>query len=191
MVDHSGKTLQDLAKHVGHYREEAFLFVREGLSYAADKMHGTESDAHRALQQYLMQNELDWNDLIAQYHTHNLPEPVSEAIDAAGGVDNLNRHVSGRELCWALRDYALKRWGILARTVLDSWNVRATRDFGRIVFGFIDFDMMRKQDGDTLDDFNDIYSFEEAFDEPFRLGLGYEDPEDEADHEEDSGGSDS
>ena len=60
-----------------------------------------------------------------------------------------DRHVGGRELCWALRDYALLRWGLLARVVLESWNIKSSSDFGRIVFGFIDFDMMRKQDDDS------------------------------------------
>lgn len=171
MHDEPGKTLKDLVAHVGPYPEEAFVFVREGLSYAADRIHGPETEAHRALQQYLAQHKLDWNDVIAQYHTGELPEPVVSAIDAAGGCEKLNRHVSGRELCWALRDYALMRWGILARVVLETWSIRNTRDFGRIVFGFIDLDIMRKQDGDSLEDFNDVYSFPEAFEEPFQSGL--------------------
>jgi uncharacterized repeat protein (TIGR04138 family) len=161
---------------VGRYPEQAFLFVREGLGVAAEKIHGPETEAHEALQQYLMAQGLDWTDLVAQYHAGQLPEPLIEAIDAAGGCEKLNRHVSGRELCWALRDNALKRWGIMARVVLESWSVRSTVDFGRIVFGFIEFDMMRKQDGDSIEDFNEVYNFAEAFDEPFRSGLGVQDP---------------
>lgn len=168
MVDQPNKTLEDLVKHVGRYPEEAFLFAREGLGFAAEAIHGPESEAHRALQQYLIQNELDWNDLVVEFHSGTLPVPVKAAIEAAGGCEKLNRHVSGRELCWGLRDYALKRWGILALTVLESWNVKSTTDFGRIVFGFIDFDMMRRQDDDTLEDFHEVYCFEEAFEEPFR-----------------------
>ncbi len=176
MIAEPGKTLQDLVEHVGRYPEEAFVFTREGLSHAADHIHGPETEAHRALQHYLAGYDLDWDDLIARYHKGELPEPVVQAIEAAGGCEKLNRHVGGRELCWALRDYALKRWGILARVVLESWNIRSTTDFGRIVFGFIDLDLMRKQDGDTLEDFNDVYSFHEAFDEPFRAGLQDGDP---------------
>ena len=171
MVEESGKSLQDLVRHVGRYREEAFLFVREGLCHAADHVHGPETPAHRVLQQFMLDNELDWSDLVAKYHTDALPESVVEAIDAAGGCENLNRHVSGRELCWALRDFALKRWGIMAHVVLNDWKVQTTTDFGRIVFGFIDFDLMRKQDGDTLDDFRAVYTFDEAFDKPFDSGL--------------------
>ena len=171
MIDELGKTLKDLVEHVGRYPEEAFVFAREGLSVAADQIHGPETDAHRALQHYIAGHDLDWDDLVTQYHKGELPEPVAEVIDAAGGCEKLNRHVSGRELCWALRDHALKRWGILARVVLESWSIRSTTDFGHIVFGFIDLDLMRKQDGDTIEDFNEVYSFQEAFDEPFRAGL--------------------
>ncbi|MGD2108827.1 MAG: hypothetical protein PVI86_05485 [Phycisphaerae bacterium] len=171
MIDEAANTLDQLVRHVGRYPEDAFLFVREGLSYAAEEIHGPETDAHRVLYRFLSQEELDWDDLVQQYHSGALPEPVVEAIEQAGGVDALNRHVSGRELCWALRDLALKRWGIMARVVLESWNIRATDDFGRIIFGFIDFDLMRKQDGDRLEDFADTYNFGEVFEEPYRNGL--------------------
>jgi len=170
MAKETVKTLQDLVKHVGRYPEEAFLFVREGLSHASNQVHGPETEAHQQLQQFLLENDLDWTDLVAQYHAGQLPEPLVQAIDAAGGCDKLNRHVSGRDLCWGLRDFALQRWGLMARAVLASWGIRSTADFGRIVFGFIDFDMMRKQNDDVIDDFQDVYKFEEAFDEPFRIG---------------------
>ena len=167
MVEQPAKSLEDLVEHVGRYPEQAFLFVREGLSYAAEKVHGLETDAHRHLQLYLAEKKMDWNDMIAQYHAGQLPEPVVEAIEAAGGCEKLNRHVSGAELCWGLRDYALKRWGMLARIVLESWNIESTDDFGRIVFGFIDLDLMQKQVGDKMEDFEKVFSFDEAFRVPF------------------------
>ncbi len=169
MVEDSGTTLRDLVRHVGRYPEPAFLFVREGLSFAADKVHGEETEAHRDLQQFLAMNDLDWSDVAAQYYSGSLPEAIGEAIEAAGGVEKLNRHIAGGELCWGLRDYALRRWGMLARTVLESWKVRSTDDFGRIVFGFIDFNMMQQQPEDRQDDFKEVYSFDKAFDDPFRL----------------------
>ena len=98
--------------------------MRDGLNFAVERIHGKETRAHRALAAYLADHDLDWNDLIAQYHTGELDDVVMQAIEAAGGCDNLNRHVSGRELCWGLRDFALERWGLLARVVLNSWRVR-------------------------------------------------------------------
>ena len=156
---------------MGRYPDTAFIFVREGLSFAAEQIHGPETRIQHEFHDFLVANHMDFNDLVAKYHAGQLPEPVMNAIEAAGGCEQLNRHISGRELCWGLRDYALKRWGFLARAVLESWNIRATLDFGRIVFGFIDADLMQKQADDTIEDFQDVYSFEEAFDEPFRTGL--------------------
>ena len=162
MNDSPPRSLQDLVAHVGRYPEEAFLFVRDGLSFASERVHGEESEAHKRLQKFVMENEIDWSDLVTSYHAGELPEELSDAIDEAGGPEKLNRHVSGRDLCWALRDYAMQRWGLLARVVLESWGIRRTQDFGRIVFGYIDFDLMRKQDDDRLDDFDDVYTFDEA-----------------------------
>jgi len=178
-MDTPEKTLESLVKHVGRYSEQAFLFVREGLSIAAHQVHGPETEAHQRLQEYMIANELDWSELLAKYHESKLPAEVLADIEEAGGYEKLNRHVSGRELCWALRDYATKRWGMLARVVLESWNIKTTVDFGRIVFGFIELDMMQKQAEDNFDDFVDVFSFDEAFDASFRLGLEDEPSEDQ------------
>lgn len=160
--------VEDLIKHVGHYPETAFLFVREGLSMTAERLHGPETDAHRLLQQYLLDNELDWPDMIVKYHAGELPPDLKHAVESAGGCDKLDRHITGTQLCWGLRDYALQRWGLMARTVLENWNIRSTDDFGRIVFGFIDMDLMRKKDDDRLEDFHDVYKFDEAFNIPLK-----------------------
>ena len=167
MVDQKPKTVQELAHQVGRFPEEAFEFVRKGLSYAADRVHGPETAAHQHLQAYLSHSGQDWDDLVAQYHAGDLPEAMMSVIEEAGGVDNLNRHVGGRELCWGLRDYALHRWGMLARTVLTNWGIRRTEDFGRIVFGFIEADMMLKEPGDELTDFEDVFSFDDAFNDAY------------------------
>ena len=112
----------------------------------------------------------NWSDLISQYHANQLSEPLVQAIDGAGGCEKLNRHVGGREMCWGLRDLALERWGLLAGVVFEAWGLRGTIDFGQIVFAFIEHDMMQKQDGDSIKDFEDIYDFDEVFSRPFHLG---------------------
>lgn len=167
MVDAAENTLHELVRRLGRYPEDAFLFVREGLSYTSEAVHGPESETHRALSNFLSEKDLDWSELIAAYHARTLPPELIEAIDTAGGCEKLNRHISGRELCWGLRDLALHRWGMLARAVLESWNVKSTKDFGRIVFGFVDLELMRKQPHDRIEDFDDVFEFREAFDRSF------------------------
>ncbi|MBL0926032.1 MAG: hypothetical protein IBJ11_00055 [Phycisphaerales bacterium] len=73
------------------------------------------------------------------------------------------RHVSGQELCIGLREYALSQFGRLARTVLASWGIRRTEDFGRIVFILVEAGLMRKTDSDSIEDFEAVYEFDEAF----------------------------
>ena len=73
------------------------------------------------------------------------------------------RHVTGRELCAGLRQYALDQFGPLARTVLEYWGIRCTRDFGEIVFLLIEASLLRKTEEDSVDDFVNIYDFDTAF----------------------------
>lgn len=74
-----------------------------------------------------------------------------------------SRHITGQQLCMGLRDFALKQYGKLARIVLHNWHIHSTMDFGRMVFAMIDAELMRKQDDDTLEDFQGVFDFDEAF----------------------------
>lgn len=73
------------------------------------------------------------------------------------------QHVTGQQLCQALRDLAIERYGQLAQAVLRHWNVRETIDFGNMVYLLIDHKFMRKTDEDSLEDFRDVFDFTEAF----------------------------
>ena len=84
------------------------------------------------------------------------PEMVNPAL--AG-----KRHVSGEQLCGALHDLAIRRWGMLAKTVLGSWHIRCTFDFGKIVYAMINNQLMQRNEGDSQEDFRDVYNFDQAF----------------------------
>ena len=79
--------------------------------------------------------------------------------------DGEGKHVSGQQLAKGLRDVAIDRWGLLARTVLASWGVYSTLDFGRIVYAMIDAGLFGRSDTDRLTDFKDVYDFRTAFSE--------------------------
>ena len=57
----------------------------------AEHRTGPETDTDQDIQQCLAQHALDWNDLVAEYHTGKLPELVLEAVEAAGGFEKLGR----------------------------------------------------------------------------------------------------
>lgn len=120
----------------GSYPLEAFKFVREGLSYTADRVHEQHED-----------------------------DDVAE----------LDRHVTGQQLCLGLRDYAIWQYGLMAPAVLEHWNILRTDDFGRIVFAMIDAGLMSKTSDDSIDDFRAVFDFSEAFSRDelvSRIGVG-------------------
>jgi len=88
---------------------------------------------------------------------------VLAALEYAQGRLPARRHLSGPELAWACRDFALEQFGLLAATVLGYWGVRRTEDFGAIVFALIDAGMLARQPTDKIQDFNGVYDFGEAF----------------------------
>ena len=77
-----------------------------------------------------------------------------------------DRHVNGQQLCLGLRDYAVHRYGLLARTVLQRWGISRTEDFGRIVFALIEAGILRRSDDDSAEDFRGVFEFDEAFATP-------------------------
>lgn len=84
-------------------------------------------------------------------------------------VDGLNppRHITGEELALGVRDLALERFGLLARTVLEHWGMHHTEDVGRIVFALVECGVLVKQEGDRIEDFADVYDFDDAFERQY------------------------
>jgi len=72
-------------------------------------------------------------------------------------------HVTGRELLEGIRRFAIKQFGLMARTLFETWGVRQTEDFGEIVFNLIEAGLMKKTDTDTREDFRNVYDFAQAF----------------------------
>lgn len=79
------------------------------------------------------------------------------------------RHISGAELAWAARDFALEQFGMLAATVLKHWGVHTTEDLGRIVFMLIEVGLLARQPSDRIEDFERVYDFADVF----KAGTGY------------------
>ena len=77
------------------------------------------------------------------------------------------RHVSGQELLGGIREYALEEFGPMVITVFEEWGIRHCRDFGEIVFSMVETGLLAKTDKDSRTDFENGYSFEDAFSKPF------------------------
>ncbi len=73
-------------------------------------------------------------------------------------------HVSGMELLEGIRDYALERFGPMARSVLAHWGIKTTNDLGEIVFNMIGAGVLGKTEQDSKEEFNNRFDFKAAFD---------------------------
>ena len=127
MHETTKKTLEQVVEETGRYPIEAFEFVRHGLNYAVNQIHGD---------------------------TRNKTDAEC--------------HVTGQQLSQGLRDYAIIRYGLMARTVLAHWGITRTLDFGRIVFALVESKLMQKTDDDDVRDFDNVYDFSNAFEPPAR-----------------------
>ncbi|MCB1237335.1 MAG: hypothetical protein KDM91_19885 [Verrucomicrobiae bacterium] len=79
-----------------------------------------------------------------------------------------HRHVNGGELLHGFRDYALREYGPMAATVLESWGLGRCEDVGDMVFQLIEAGVFGKSDEDCPADFAGVFDFDEAFRQPFR-----------------------
>ena len=123
------------------YPLEAYIFVFEALHYGQNVLR--------------MGNEAP-------------SEPSGEEEEEDSGPQ---RHVTGQELCQAIRQFALEQYGYMAKLVLGNWGLHTTGDFGEIVFNLIRIGRMRKTPHDRRADFDDVYDFDNAFREEFRIEM--------------------
>ena len=94
---------------------------------------------------------------------------VLAALEYAQTKLPARRHLTGVELAWACRDFALEQFGMLAATVLTHWGIHTTEDFGQIVFILIEVGLLARQPSDRMEDFERVYEFGEVF----KAGAGY------------------
>jgi uncharacterized repeat protein (TIGR04138 family) len=134
----------ELLRRDRRFRPDAYRFVFEALRYGQDELGLGQPSAGEAT------GRLDDD-----------PE-----FSGAGDGDEI-RHVTGQQLCEAIRRYALQQYGPLAKNVLNHWGVQRTGDFGDIVFNLIDIGQMKKTDSDRREDFDDVFDFDGGLREAF------------------------
>ncbi len=149
------QSVEDVVASLGDYSVDAYYFISAGIHAAADRVHGSPPSPP-----------------VARAKSNARKAESETSSDPAQQMAESSRHVTGRQLCETLREIAIARWGMMASTVLRAWGIKSTRDFGRLVFAFVDAGHWQKQPTDSIEDFTDVYSFREAFDHNYRIPLG-------------------
>ena len=72
-------------------------------------------------------------------------------------------HLTGQQLCEAVRRFAIEQYGFMAKIVLNRWGIQSTSDLGEIVYNLIRILEMKKSDSDCREDFDNVYDFDDAF----------------------------
>ena len=127
------RALLELVRRDRRYPLQAYLFIFEALHYA---------------QEHLGWGREAYSEPRGEEDPENPPRP--------------QRHLTGQELCEAIRRYALEQFGYMARCVFRCWNVHSTSDFGEMVYNLIEAGLMQKTPEDRREDFDNVYQLDTA-----------------------------
>lgn len=78
-------------------------------------------------------------------------------------------HLTGQQLCEAVRRLVVDQYGYMAKLVLNSWGIHSTGDLGEIVYNLIRINEMKKSPEDQREDFDDVFDFDEVFVTQFKI----------------------
>lgn len=156
MLDPS-ESIAELLRRDARYRFDAYVFVFESLRYAQETLGlGTKqrSDAEAAAE-----------------GAASPKDPKGPKDLGAAESEEPERHLTGQELCEAIRLYALEQYGYMAKSVLNYWGVKCTDDFGEMVFNLINIGQMKKTPQDRREDFHDVFDFDAGLKNNFDITL--------------------
>ena len=88
---------------------------------------------------------------------------VLSAIPLMSDPAKKSKHLSAAEFCWLLHDQALDLYGPQAGDILREWGIQSTQDFGRIVFALVDVGLINASEGDSPEQFDDVFEFDQVF----------------------------
>jgi uncharacterized repeat protein (TIGR04138 family) len=78
-------------------------------------------------------------------------------------------HLTGQQLCEAVRIYSLEQFGYMAKVVLNSWGIHSTSDVGEVVYNLIGIGQMKKSKRDRREDFDNVFEFDDALRKRYRI----------------------
>ncbi len=137
----------ELLRRDKRYKAEAYVFVFQSLGYAQETLHLGQPQESETVAEH--------GKVLERGKTRKDEQTV--------------QHVTGQDLSWAARDFALLQYGYLAKTVLNDMGIRTTGDIGELVYNLIGIGKMSKTPGDSRKDFDNVFDFAEAFDNQYRI----------------------
>lgn len=78
-----------------------------------------------------------------------------------------SENIKAANLLITFRNYALNEFGPMTASVLQEWNICSCRDLGNVIFDLVNAGVLEKDETDRIEDFEEIYDFNEAFIHPY------------------------
>ena len=94
---------------------------------------------------------------------------VLAALEYTRKMTQKPKHVTGQELLEGIKKLGLEQYGIMTKTVFESWGVKNTKDFGQIVFNMVNAEVLSKTEEDKIENFDNVYDFTEVFEKNYKF----------------------
>lgn len=139
MKDHL--QLRSIIERDSRYKLEAYYYVLETLDFARSQL--------------------------GMGHCEPAAVSFSSGDEELDEPENVVLHISGGELCEAIRIRALGMFGLMAKTVFQQWGITTTDDFGEIVYNMVEAGKIQAASNDCREAFHQLYDFQKVFCDDF------------------------
>jgi len=92
---------------------------------------------------------------------------VMKSLNRCQEKKNKPGHVSSPDLLEKIAKLGIEQYGPMTKSIFNHWGIECTQDFGHIVYNLIEVGILRKSKSDHLDDFANVYDFEDVFEKNY------------------------
>lgn len=94
-------------------------------------------------------------------------DPIVTQLQSDSESIDQDKHLTGQQLCYAVKNYAIDQFGLMAKVVLGTWGIHSTDAVGDIVYNLINIGCMKKSKQDRREHFDGVFDFEKEFERDF------------------------
>ena len=95
--------------------------------------------------------------------------PQDDAAQDEDAENDDSNGVSAEQICVVAVEFAVRAYGLMARTILAKLGLRTTGDLGDVVYKMIDAGLIFPSEGETRADFDDVFDLGEELDRRFKF----------------------
>lgn len=95
--------------------------------------------------------------------------PQDDAAQDEDAENDDSNGVTAEQICVVAVEYAVRAYGLMARTILAKLGLRTTGDLGDVVYKMIDAGLIFPSEGETRADFDDVFDLGEELDRRFKF----------------------